>query len=156
MSRLLNKTYNVSSTPLISVRLLPIGCPYSPFPTPPPPTSPASVRRWQPPATSWRCTAGDYRTRRPDVGCNASTAGSWTSPSNWTASPQPKNEERLVSQTALKSRTRDSPLHLKPRQNVRPLRSCWPARRWRRLQHVLTVCLNARPPDIACTTSIKV
>ena len=25
----------------------------------PPPTSPASVRRWQPPATSWRCTAAD-------------------------------------------------------------------------------------------------
>jgi hypothetical protein len=45
----------------------PIGCPYSRFPTPPPPTSPASVRRWQPPAISWRCTGRglpDEKTRR--------------------------------------------------------------------------------------------
>jgi hypothetical protein len=28
----------------------------------------------------------------------ASSGGSWTSPSNWTASPQPKNEEILAGQ----------------------------------------------------------
>jgi hypothetical protein len=49
---------------------------------------------------TWRCTAGDYRMRRPDARSNASTAGSWTSPYNWTASPQPKNEERMASPSA--------------------------------------------------------
>jgi hypothetical protein len=38
----------------------PIGCPYSRFPTPPPPTSPASVRRWQPPRVVkiFKCVEG--------------------------------------------------------------------------------------------------
>jgi hypothetical protein len=33
-----------------------------------------------------------------DAGSNVSAAGSWTSPYNWTASPQPKNEEWPVNQ----------------------------------------------------------
>src|SRR5450759_2266853 len=37
--------------------------------------------------------------RRPDASFNASTAGSWLSPTNWTAS-QPKNDERLAGQVA--------------------------------------------------------
>src|ERR1035441_8883611 len=37
--------------------------------------------------------------RRPDAGSNASTGGSWLSPTSWTAS-QPKNEEGLAGHVA--------------------------------------------------------
>jgi hypothetical protein len=46
--------------------------------------------------------------KTPD-GSNASTGGSLTSPYNWTASPQPKHEERLAGQVAHPHKTPNTP-----------------------------------------------
>ena len=102
------RTYSESSTPPANARLNRTRRQFSPPSTPPPPpTSRASARRWPPPAIFLRCTAGGSPMRRPDAASNVSTGGSLTSPFNWTASPQPKNEERLAGQVAHPARIGD-------------------------------------------------
>jgi len=90
------KTYTASSTPPASVRLPRIraGTLRSPHHHRPP-RHPSGTGGHTPPARD----VPPETLRGDDAGCNASTGGSWTSPSNWTASPQPKNEERMAAQS---------------------------------------------------------
>src|SRR5574341_492942 len=72
-----------------------------PLPTAPPALgSPESVKRWPPPAISWRCTGAASPVPRRAASFHAWTGACSLSPINWITSLRPKNKERLAGQVA--------------------------------------------------------